>query len=62
MAKFMEIMSINPKLKQFDIAKEISISTTILQRLRREINRHSPYRIFTIIKYSHRKTKGFKEY
>ena len=45
MANFMEIISINPKLKQSQIAKESAISTSTLQRYRREINMHSPYRI-----------------
>ena len=45
MAKFMEITSINPKLKQSEIAKELAISTSTLQRYRREINMHSSYRI-----------------
>ena len=45
MAKFMEIKSINPKLKQSEIAKLLAISTSTLQRYRREINMLSPYRI-----------------
>ena len=36
MAKFMEIKSINPNLKQSGIAKELAISTFTLQRYRRE--------------------------
>ena len=45
MAKFMEIKSINPKLKQSEIPKELEISTSTIQRYRREINMLSPYRI-----------------
>ena len=45
MARFMEINCINPKLKQSEIAKELVISTSTLQRYGREINMHSLYRI-----------------
>ena len=44
MAKFMEIKSISPKLKQPEIARELQMSTSTLQRYGREINMHSPYR------------------
>ena len=44
MAKFMEIKSINPKLKQSETAKELAIYTSTLQRYRREIVIPSPYR------------------
>ena len=36
MAKYMEIKSINPKLKQSEIAKEMKISSSTIQRNRRE--------------------------
>ena len=45
MANFMEIKSINRKLKQSEIAKDLKISSSIIQRYRREINMRSPYRI-----------------
>ena len=45
MAKFMEIRSVHPELKQSEIAKELKISSSTLQRYRREINMLSPYRI-----------------
>ena len=45
MAKFLEIKSINPKLKQSGIAKELKISTCTIQRHGREMNMLSPYRI-----------------
>ena len=45
MAKFMEMKSINSKLKQSEIAKELAKSTSTLQRYRSEILMHSPYRI-----------------
>ena len=45
MAKFLGIKSINPKLEQSEIAKELAISTSTLQGYRREIKMHSTYRI-----------------
>ena len=44
MAKFMEFESINLKLKQSKIVKKLAMSTSTLQRFRREINMLSPYR------------------
>ena len=44
MAKFMEIKSINPKLKQSEIANELRILTPTIRRYRREINMLPPYR------------------
>ena len=44
-AKFMEFVSINPKILKSKIAKELAISTSTLQRYRRKINMFSPYRI-----------------
>ena len=41
----MEIKSINPKLKHSEIAQQLAISTSTLQRYRREINLFSPYRV-----------------
>ena len=45
MAKFMEVKSINPKLKQSEIAKELKRSPYTLQRYRKESNMLSPYGI-----------------
>ena len=45
MAKFMEIKSINPKLKQSERAEDLKTSPSTLQRNRREINMFSHYRI-----------------
>ena len=45
MGKFMEIMSINPKLKQSEIAKELKLSNFTIQRYRRKIIMLSPYRV-----------------
>ena len=44
MANFMEIGSINPKVKQSEIDKELAKSTSTLQRYRIEIYMHSHYR------------------
>ena len=55
-AKFMEIKSIKPK-KQSEIAKEMAISTSTLQRYRRERKMHSPYRIIQSSKTHTRKQK-----
>ena len=45
LAKFMEIKSLNPKLKRSEVARELKILSSFLQRYRREINMHSPYRL-----------------
>ena len=47
MAEFREIKSINLKLKQSEVARELEISSSTLQRYRREINMFSPYTIPT---------------
>ena len=44
-AKFMEIKSNNPRLKQSEIAKLLELSSSTIQRYVREINMLSPYRI-----------------
>ena len=59
-AKFMEIKSINPKLKQSEIAKELKLSTSAIQRYRREINMVLPYRISPSSNTHHTKTKDSK--
>ena len=43
-AKFMEIKSINPRLQQSEIARELKISFSTLQRYGRELTMLSPYR------------------
>ena len=45
MARFMGIKSMNPKLRQDQIAKEIGFSSSTLQRYRNDKNMPSPYRI-----------------
>ena len=44
MARFMEINSLNPKIKQNQIAKDLSFSSSTLQRYRKDINMFSPHR------------------
>ena len=45
MADFMRVKYENPKMKQFQIANQIGLSTSTLQRCRNDINMLSPYRI-----------------
>ena len=44
LAGFREINSLNPKLRQNQIAKELGCSSSTLQRCRQHINMLSPYR------------------
>ena len=44
MSRFMELKSINPKLGQDQIAKEVSYSCSTLQRYRHDIKMQSPYK------------------
>ena len=45
MARFMEIESMNPRLRQDQIAKELGCSSSTLRRYRCIINMFPPYRI-----------------
>ena len=45
MNDFMKIKYQNPKLKQSEIAFQLKISTSSIQRQRNEINMNSPYRL-----------------
>ena len=45
MADFMRLKYENPKMKQCEIAKQLSLSSSTLQRYKNEINMLSPYRI-----------------
>ena len=59
-AKFIKVKSIIPKIEQTEIAKELAIYTSTLQRYRRErreINMHSPYRRLQSSKTYTRKQK-----
>ena len=52
-AKFMEIKSNNPRLKQSEIAKVLDLSSSTIQRYRRKTNFLSPYWIPQSSKTSH---------
>ena len=45
MADFMRVKYENPKMKQSEIANQISLSSSTVQRYRNDINMLSPYRI-----------------
>ena len=45
MADFMKVKYENPKLKQSEIANQLGISSSTIQRYRNDINMLSPYRI-----------------
>ena len=45
MNDFMNVEYQNPKLKQSEIASQLSMSTSSIQRQRNDINMNSPYRI-----------------
>ena len=45
MADFMRVKYENPKMKQSQMANQIVLSTSTLQRYRNDLNMLSPYRI-----------------
>ena len=45
MADFMRLKYENPRMKQSEIANQINLSSSIIQRYRNDINMLSPYRI-----------------
>ena len=45
MADFMRVKYENPRLKQSEIANQLSMSSSTVQRYRNDINMRSPYRI-----------------
>ena len=45
MADFMRVKYENPKMKQSDIANQLGLSSSTVQRYRNDINMLSPYRI-----------------
>ena len=49
MNDFMNLKYQNPKMKQADIANQLGMSTSSIQRCRKEINMQSPYRSTTNI-------------
>ena len=48
MADFMKLKYENPKMKQSQVANQIGLSTSTLQRYRNDINMLSPYRLVQI--------------
>ena len=46
MADFMRVKYENPKMKQSEIANQLGMSSSTLQRYRNDINMLSPYRIY----------------
>ena len=59
MSRFMEIKSVNPKVMQDQIAKELGCSSSTLQRCRQDINMFSLYRNPSI---SHKRRKKDPKY
>ena len=45
MADFMRVKYENPKLKQSEIANQLNLSSSTIQKYRNDINMLSPYRI-----------------
>ena len=45
MADFMKLKYENPKMKQSEIANQLSLSSSTIQRYQNDINMQSPYRI-----------------
>ena len=45
MADFMRLKYENPKMKQSEIANQLSLSSSTIQRYRNDLNMLSPYRI-----------------
>ena len=45
MADFMRVKYENPKMKQCEIANQLGMSSSTVQRYRNDINMLSPYRI-----------------
>ena len=58
MADFMKVKYENPRMKQSEIANQIGLSTSTLQRYRNDINMLSPYRINP--NNNHKRTKNVK--
>ena len=58
MADFMKVKYENPKSKQSQMADQLGLSTSTLQRYRNDINMLSPYRVNP--KNNHKRTKKVK--
>ena len=59
MAGFLRLKYENPRMKQSQIANQIGLSTSTLQRYRNDINMFSPYRINSN-NTNKKNEKGFK--
>ena len=59
MADFMRTKNKNPKIKQSEIANQLGLSSSFLQRYRNDINMLSPYRINP--NNNHKRTKKVKK-
>ena len=56
MADFMKVKYENPRMKQSEIAEQLGMSSSTLQRYRNDINMLSPYRISpNNVKKTHKK-------
>ena len=60
MANFMEIKSNNPRLKQSENAKLLELSSSTIQRYRRETNMPSPYRLPPSCKTNRTRKKSYQ--
>ena len=58
MADFMRVKYENPKMKQSEIANQLGLSSSTLQRYRNDINMFSPYRIHP--NNTNKRTKKYK--
>ena len=58
MADFMRTKNENPKMKQSEIANQLGLSSSTLQRYRNDLNMLSPYRINS--NNNHKRTKRLK--
>ena len=58
MADFLKVKYEKPRMKQYEIANQIGLSTSTLQKYRNDINMLSPYRINP--NTNHKRTKKVK--
>ena len=58
MADFMRVENKNPKIKQIEIANQLGISSSTIQRYKNDINMLSPYRISA--NYTKKRSKKVK--
>ena len=60
MADFMKVKYENPRMKQSEIANQIGLSTSTLQRYRKDINMLSPYTYRINPNINHKRTEKVK--